>query len=411
MRLLIVQPTADKRGHYGLYTAKLCQALGRLGHDVTLCTNRIAISRYLAEPPSFRVVEVGNGTLAFEPFDRESGQQRGAYYLAYFRNCRAVTSAAVRLCRRGATFDGVVIMDTEFLTASVVLNWSLGRLPPFVMLLWAANFSFASYAGSLPKRAYKVLQREIFRATLGRRIRALGVLSEWHREVLRKQLRLPKEFPVGIVPDGADIVEPALTQEAARSSLGLRDARTVFLFFGVLRRDKGIEFLLQAMKQIESSDVLLVVAGWPMEYRSEDVQHVVETLGLSGRVILNLRYVPDEDVTMYFAACDAVIFPYTRQYTGGSGPLLKQACTYARPVIASDVSDLGRLVREHRFGLLAEPENPRALARRMLEFDALDEDARRVLAERARGLAGLHTWDAVAQRLGELLSRVVGQPV
>ena len=46
MRVLVVQPTGDKRGHYGLYTTKLAQALAKSGHDVTVCTNALEPSPY-----------------------------------------------------------------------------------------------------------------------------------------------------------------------------------------------------------------------------------------------------------------------------------------------------------------------------------------------------------------------------
>jgi hypothetical protein len=35
LRILYVQPACDRKGHYGLSTIKLCQALAKLGHSVT----------------------------------------------------------------------------------------------------------------------------------------------------------------------------------------------------------------------------------------------------------------------------------------------------------------------------------------------------------------------------------------
>ncbi len=66
MNLLIIQPTGDRFGHFGIYTAKLAQQLANRGHQVTVCTNRLEVSKYLTEAPKFRLIEIEGGRLGFE---------------------------------------------------------------------------------------------------------------------------------------------------------------------------------------------------------------------------------------------------------------------------------------------------------------------------------------------------------
>jgi len=405
-RLLVVQPTGDKRGHYGLYTTKLCQAIAALGCDVTVCTNRLHVSRYLADAPRFRLVEVGGGRLAFDRFDDAAGRSPARYYWGYFRNSVLVTAGAIRLCRAEA-FDALAILDVEFLTASLLFRWNRRRLPPVVMFPWAANFSFAAYPGSLPKKAYKVVQRAVFRSALGRGgVRALAVLGEWHQRMLREQLRLPPEFPIVVVPDGGDVAVGMPDRLAARRQLGLPEAGPLLLFFGVLRRDKGIEDLLDAVRRVRDVPFHLVVAGWPMEYTADEITQLVRRLAIDNRTVLRLAYVADADVPAYFAACDALVLPYPRAYTGGSGPLMKGACTYGRPVIATRVSTMGELVERHTLGLLAEPEDAASLAAQIERFLALPQAARDVMAANASALARANSWDAVARRVVDLVGQI-----
>jgi len=109
LRILVIQPTGDKMGHYGIYTVKLCQALGKRGHAVTLCTNKVYPEEYVKEPLAFRVIAVQNGSLEFERFDR-AVSARPLYYLAgYFKNSYLVTSEAVRLCA-STEFDVVYVL-------------------------------------------------------------------------------------------------------------------------------------------------------------------------------------------------------------------------------------------------------------------------------------------------------------
>ena len=405
MKILVVQPTADKRGHYGIYTAKVCQALGRRGLDVTLCTNRIVTSRYLAEEPAFRVYEVAGGRLGFERFDAALEQSPLRYYWGYFRNSYAVTSAAIRLSRR-EPFDAVVILDAEFMTASLLLLRHRA-IPPVIMFLWATNFTFGAYSGSLFKRAYKVVQRGVFRRALGPRVRALAVLDEWHRDGLRGQLALAPDFPIAIIPDGADPSPEMPPRAAARRMLELPDGTPLFLFFGVLRRDKGIESLLEAASLLKRlQEFRLVLAGWPMEYTAEQIVGLVDRWGLRDRAILRLGYVADADVPAYFAAADVLVLPYAKMYTGGSGPITKGACTYRRPVIATRVSGMGDLVAHHGIGLVAEPDNPRSLAEKMGEFLALPENERETMVGNAARMATANSWDTLACRL-EALARQI----
>lgn len=401
MEILVVQPTGDKMGHYGIFTVKLCQALAKRGHAVTVCTNQIYPERYLAEPPAFQVERVGGGGLSFERFDQAVNRRPLYYYWGYYRNSYRVTSAALAMCRARA-FDVVYMTDVEFLTASVILKMRGGPLPPVVMEVSAANFSFPDYPGSILKKWYKVLQREVFRATLGSEIAACAVLGEWHQERLRAQLRPAAGFPIVVIPDGGEVPEETLSVQEARRRVAIDYAGPVLLFFGMLRKDKGIEPLIGAIARLPGEEFRVVIAGHPMEYTNEEVAALVRAAGVEHKVLLRLGYVDDADVPAYFFAADALVLPYAASYRGGSGPLMKGACTYGRPVIASEVSEMGWLVKRHGIGLATVPGDPRSLADGIKAFLAMDEEARGRMGARASALARAHSWEAMAERFSRL---------
>src|SRR5207249_9598910 len=109
------------------------------------------------------------------------------YWWGHFKTSFRVASTAMRLCR-SERFDVVYMTDVEFLLASLVARWHRDVVPPVVIQISAANFTFATYPGSLPKKIYKVVQREIFRRRLGREISAISILGEWHLDRLKRQL-------------------------------------------------------------------------------------------------------------------------------------------------------------------------------------------------------------------------------
>ena len=99
----------------------------------------------------------------------------------------------------------------------------------------------------------------------------------------------------------------------------------------------------------------------------------------------------EAEVEGLFQRCDALVLPYRRGFEAQSGVLL-QACRFGKPVVASDVSDLGRQVAEDGVGLVVPPEDGGALAA------ALARMAERPGAFEA-GLAaarGRYAWERVA---------------
>jgi len=385
-------------GHYGIYTTRLCQKLSELGHRVVLCSNRVFPEKYLERPPLFEIVEVNDGRWSFESAEK-SGSGR-TYWYAYYRNSFLITSAAMRLARR-RKFDGIFITDAEFMVASLVLK-TLGRgLPPVAMQVSAANFSFDDYRGSVAKKIYKVLQREILRSTLGREIRAVSVLGEWHREQLIDQLRLNQRCPAVVTGDGGSAVA-TIPKAKARDALGIKYEGPLLLFFGMLRRDKGIESLFKAVALAREQNFKLLVAGHPSEYAESDMTGEVQRLGIGDKVILRLGYVPEEQVGLHFSSSDALLLPYASVYRDGSGPLMKGACAYGVPVLATDVAEMGRLVSLHRLGLLSKPDDPQSLADNIIKFLMLNAEQRMAMGEAAAALGRANSWEALASRFSDL---------
>jgi len=405
MHILIVQPTCDKKGHYGIWTVRMCQEIAKQGHKVTLYTNKVHPERYLQDKPRFQIVQVNGGKYSFEKYDNYRNRQL-LFYRGYYKNSYIITDSALKWLR-DKDVDVVFMTDIEFMVASLLLKRHRQHKVPVVMHVNAANFSFDTYVGSVFKKSYKVVQREIFKSVLGRQINALVVLGQWHERRLRKQLDLPDSFPIEVIPDAAEVSPKLFDKKEARRKLGIDFDGRVLLFFGILRRDKGIEHLFEALSLLKTDDFRLVIAGSVMEYTENEILKLVAERAISEKVITHLKYIPDDLVPFYFSACDAVILPYPELYSGGSGPLMKGACTYRRPVIATNVSELGRLTREYNLGLTAEPSDPRDLADKIREFISLPQQAELAMTQNAADLAKSNSWEALGDRYSRLYEKIL----
>ncbi|MER3457320.1 MAG: glycosyl transferase family 1 [Chloroflexota bacterium] len=151
----------------------------------------------------------------------------------------------------------------------------------------------------------------------------------------------------------------------ARQALDLAEGEPTLLFFGLVRPYKGLADLLHALAQVRQTlPVRLLVAGEFWE-NIATYQRLVNTLGLDSAVRFYNRYIPDEEVPLFFAAADAVVLPY-RQASQSAAAALAQAL--GKPVIATRVGGLPEMIADGQTGLLVPPGDPQALADTILRF-------------------------------------------
>jgi glycosyltransferase involved in cell wall biosynthesis len=219
------------------------------------------------------------------------------------------------------------------------------------------------------------------------------VMSE---AVERDARRLLPELPVRRVPHPVYAqYASSLTREEARARLGL--AGDVLLFFGFVRRYKGLDVVIEALPRvIAARPVTLVVAGEFYE-PSEPLRARIQELGLESRVRVLDRYVADEEVGELVAAADAVVLPYRSATQSG---VVLVAYASGCPVISTAVGGLPEVVEEGVTGHLVPPEDPHALADAILAFYA--RGGRPAYEPAVREAARRFSWGAVAGGIVEL---------
>jgi len=213
-----------------------------------------------------------------------------------------------------------------------------------------------------------------------------------------------------IIPHGEyDLFAPSqdTPMAEARRALGLEGGGPIILFFGMLRRYKGLDVLLEAIACLRQSvpEVRLLVAGAPG--RDIDVQALyadVQRLGIEESVTWHVGYIPHEKVHLYFRACDVVALPYRKAYESG---VLKIAQALGKPVVVTDTGGLASAVERGRAGVIVPPEDSEALAQ-ALEDLLSDPVLAESLAERGQVLARTaFGWAGVAERTEQFYREVL----
>ncbi len=186
--------------------------------------------------------------------------------------------------------------------------------------------------------------------------------------------------------------------EACRR-LGLDPAVRYALFFGLIRDYKGLDMLIDAWAMLHRKgrvdDCKLLVAG---EFYTDRAAYIerIERSGLSDRVILHDRFIPDDEVRYYFSAADFMVLPYRTATQSG---VTQIAYRFGLPMAVTRVGGLPEIVPDGRCGVVCEP-TPDSIAA------AIETMRRPGMTERFR--AGVKaesrrfSWEAMCDRIEEL---------
>lgn len=154
----------------------------------------------------------------------------------------------------------------------------------------------------------------------------------------------------------------------ARQELNLSQEAYVLLFFGFVRKYKGLDLLLEAMPAIvqQVPNALLVVAG---EFYEDEkpYRQIIERLGLQERVILKNNFISDAEVPLLFGAADLVVQPYRSATQSGVTPL---AYHFEVPMVVTNVGGLPEMVPHAAAGWVCEPD-PGSIANAVIGMHAL----------------------------------------
>jgi D-inositol-3-phosphate glycosyltransferase len=160
------------------------------------------------------------------------------------------------------------------------------------------------------------------------------------------------ELPVYDCYKNKDIVETS----SLRNELGIKSENNIILFFGYVRKYKGLDILLEAFPKILNkfpNTFLLIVGEFydnPGTY-----MRLIDKLNLNEKVKVINQFVPNEAVARYYLASDVVVLPYRSATQSG---ILNIAYGFNKPVIVSDVGGLAEFVIEGETGIVIKPDSP-----------------------------------------------------
>jgi len=183
-------------------------------------------------------------------------------------------------------------------------------------------------------------------------------------EKVLKDLKQFTAAPAQFVPHPLyDNFGEKISKQEARAHLNIPSNEFIFLFFGFIRKYKGLDLLLEAVAKLKEQrqQIKVLVAGEFYEDRKQ-YDELIQQWNINDQLILKTDFIPDSEVKYYLCAADAVVQPYRNATQSGVTPL---AYHFEVPMIVTNVGGLPALVPHNKAGLVCEP-NADAIAQTML---------------------------------------------
>lgn len=197
-----------------------------------------------------------------------------------------------------------------------------------------------------------------------------------------------------------------ISRADARKLLSYREDQVVILCFGVIRPYKGIEFLLDALKIITKKykNTSLVIAGNGEAAYLDKIRKYISELKLNEHVRQDFKYIPDNELPIYFQAADILVYPYKNITQSGA---LLTGMTYGKPIVASSVGGLKETLRDGKIGLLIEYGNAENLADALMALINSPEERTRLGKAALEELNNKYSWDVIAEKTLECYKKTL----
>lgn len=187
---------------------------------------------------------------------------------------------------------------------------------------------------------------------------------------------------------------------SARKQLNLNANDKIILFFGLIRKYKGLDILLKAMAQtkVKEQNIKLLVAGEFYEDKQPYLD-LVNKLQIKDKVIFHSQFIANDMVRYYFCACDLVAQTYLNATNSG---VTMVGYYYEKPMLVTDVGGLSELVPHMKTGYTL-PVDETKISESIIDFYENKREAE--FTQAVKEEKKKYEWPVFINRLLELYNR------
>ena len=366
MKILLIQFSETSN----LYTPSLANALARKNHDVIVLIARRFYNRFYGEDVNVIVADI--------PLSYMKVAIKTVNPLTFYK--------IVKIIKR--INPDVIHVTNEHL-------WNLILFPllkkyPLTVTIHEPVFRDAHRTGSIIR-------------TVGLRLEFLSrkFTRKWgdafitHGEKTKKVL-LQHNIPsnkIWCVPHGA------FSDFTSWKKDNIKEEKAI-LFFGLIKRDKGLEYLIKAEPMITHSipDAKIIIAG------DGDLERYENLIKNKGKFEIHNKFIQDDEVASLFTRASLVILPYIG---GTQSGVIGIAYSFKKPVVVTDVGNIPEQVEDGKTGFIVPPRDSEALAKAIIKL-LKDDELRKEMGENAyRKAKDELSWDKIAKKTIEVYEKAM----
>jgi len=191
---------------------------------------------------------------------------------------------------------------------------------------------------------------------------------------------------------------PALSKASSKEILELEPDGKYLLFFGFIRKYKGLDILLEAFadKRIQDLGIKLIIAG---EYydKPDEYKALIKKYNLENALVQVNDFIPDSEVNQYFSACDMVVQTYKSATQSG---VTQVAYYYNKSMLVTNVGGLAELVPHEKVGYVTDVKTTE-IANAIVDFYTNNRESE--FTENVKTERNRFTWDSMIDKLFEVV--------
>ena len=373
-KIVLISPAHPLRGGIAASSERLAQALQESGHEVVIYSFSLQYPAFLfpgktqmTDDPAPKNLLIKTRLNSVNPINwlivgREIAREKPdqiivRFWLPFMGPCLGMVLRVARWLGRNkfratALVDNIIPHEKRF-GDRLFARWFVGACDDFVVM----SKSVGEEIGQFTSKGVRFSPHPLY-DTYGEPV---------EKAEARKILKLPQNVPL-------------------------------ILFFGFIRKYKGLDLLLQALAipslvTADSSNKIHAVIAGECYDDWDFYQKIMEGNGLSERVYLFKDFVPAEQVRLFFSAADLVVQPYRSATQSGISQI---AYHFEKPMVVTNVGGLPEIVTHGVSGYVVDPD-PIAIAEAMHDF--FDNNRESEMREGVRTEKKRFSWEHLVEKL------------
>lgn len=229
------------------------------------------------------------------------------------------------------------------------------------------------------------------------------VHNNYSKKVLYRKSNQKVKDKTRVIKHGSFIENRFKTYDRriALANLGLGKDVKYILFFGQIKKVKGLDVLLMALAKVKNKQVKLIIAGKPWEEDFSYYQDLINELNIENKIVKFIKYIESDIRDMLFSVSEFTVLPYKEIYQSG---VLLMAMSNNIPVIASGLEPFNEVLSNNN-GLLFKRNDSVDLSKK-IEFALNHPEVMKINAKNALYLmSNEYSWSEIAKQYNKLIKR------